>query len=303
MLAFRISGGLISTLLAFCGLFASACRAEDKQMPPIKVDILQKGVSTSKVLEQALADLPLDQLPADSRQRVETVLKNRSLFRRLPTIGMGADPAVYHYFTHNPEAAVGVWRVMEISQFKLTPVSPTLWKGDAGDGSNGTIEVLHRSGNRQLLLCEGEYKSPVLPKAIKAQAIMHLRMDHAEKAGDKVQGHHNIVHDLDLFVTFPSQTVETVAKVIAPVSNSIADKNFRELSMFVEFMSTAMKTHPGWVEQVVQRMDGVKTDQKDEFLKVSAAVFVASRRNELQQSGIQNASFEDLIAPYQGSKR
>lgn len=303
MLCLRISGGLISALFAFCFLATGACRADDKQMPPIKVDVLQKGASTSKTMEQALADLPLDQLNGEQRLRVETVLKNRSLFRRLPTIGMGADPSVYHYFIRNPEAAVGVWRVMEISQFKLTPVSPTLWKGDSGDGSIGTIEILHRSGNRQLLFCEGEYKSPVLPKAIKAQAIMHLRSDYPEKVADKNATPHNIVHDLDLFVTFPSQTVDTVAKVIAPVSNTIADKNFRELSMFVEFMGTAMKTHPGWVEQVVQRMEGVKIDQKDELLKVSAAVFVASRRNELQQSGVQNASFEDLISPYQGQKR
>lgn len=299
MLSFRVSMGAISALFAVCCLLVSPSRADDKQMPPIKVDVLQKGASTSKVMEQALADLPLDQLPTESRQRVETVLKNRSLFRRLPTIGMGADPAVYHFFTRNPEAAVGVWRVMEISQFKLNQVAPMQWKGDAGDGSNGSIEILHRTASRQLLLCEGEYKSPVLPKPIKAQAVMHLRTDYPEKA----QANHNIVHDVDLFVTFPSQTVETVAKVIAPVSNSIADKNFRELSMFVEFMSTAMHTHPGWVEQVVQRMDGVKNDQKEEFLKVAATVFVASRKNELQQNGVQNASFEDLIAPYQGPKR
>ncbi len=303
MLCLRISAGMISALLAFCFLVTGLCRADDKQMPPIKVDVLQKGASSSKVMEQALADLPIAQLSNEHRQRVETVLKSRSLFRRLPTIGMSADPAVYQYFTRNPEAAVGVWRVMEISQFKLTPVTPTLWKGDSGDGSFGTIEVLHRTAESQLLLCEGEYKSPVLPKAIKAQAIMHLRTDASERPADKNAAHHNIVHDLDLFVTFPSQTVDTVAKVIAPVSNSIADKNFRELSMFVEFMATAMKTHPGWVEQVVQRIDGVKVDQKDELLKVSAAVFVAARRNELQQSGVQNASFEDLIAPYQDAKR
>lgn len=296
MLSFRLSAGFISALIAWCSLMtATQCHAEDKQMPPLKVDVLQKGVSSSKAFEQALADLPLDQLTSEHRQRVETILRHRSLFRRLPTIGMSAEPSVYQYFTRNPEAAVGVWRVMEISQFKLNPVTASMWKGDAGDGSHGTIEVVHRTANRQLLLCEGEYKSPVLPKAIKAQAVMYLKSDFTGATSPK----HNIVHDLDLFVTFPSQTVDTVAKVIAPVSNSIADKNFRELSMFVEFMSTTMRTHPGWVEQVVQRMDAVRHEQKEDLLKVSAGVFVAGRKNELQQTGVQNASFEDLIAPYQ----
>lgn len=298
MLSFRMSLGLITLLLTAAFSPVGLVFAEDEAMPAIKVDVLQKGSSTGKSYEQAVADLPLTQLPAEHRARVDSVLKHRSLFRRLPTIGMDSQPAVYDHFTRNPESAVSIWRVLEISQFKIAPTGPNAWRGDAGDGSIGTIEVLHRTPSSQLLLCEGEYKCPVLPKPIKAQAVMHLRTKFSNEPNKQP-----ITHDLDLFVTFPSMTVDTVAKVIAPVSNTVADKNFRELSMFVQFMSVAMEKQPGWVEHVVQRMEGVRSDQKEELMKLSAQVFVAARKAELEKSGVVTTSFDELLAPYQPAKK
>lgn len=298
MLSFRVSGGLISTLVAVCLFWAVRANADDNQMPAVKVDVLKKGTSASKASELAQSDLPLQSLAPEQRRRVEGIIKNRSMFRRLPTVGMNSEPALYSYFTHNPEAAVGIWRVLEISQFRLTPAGPNVWKGDSGDGSHGTIEVLYRTANQQLLVCEGEYKSPVLPKPIKAQAVMHLRSVFPAPG----KSPHAIEHEVDLFVTFPSQAVDTVAKVIAPVSNSIADRNFRELSMFVQFMSVAMHSQPGWIEQVIQRLDGVRPDQKEELMKLSAQIFVASRKAELQQPGVEPASFDQVLAPFQPAK-
>ena len=298
MLSFRISGGLISTLVAACLCWAMQATADDNQMPAVKVDVLKKGSSASKTHEQAQSDLPLQSLTPEQRRRVEGIVKNRSMFRRLPTVGMNSEPALYHYFTHNPEAAVGIWRVLDISQFKLTPAGPNVWKGDSGDGSQGTIEVLYRSPHQQLLVCEGEYKSPVLSKPIKTQAVMHLRSTFPAPG----KATHAIEHEVDLFVTFPSQAIDTVAKVIAPVSNTIADKNFRELSMFVQFMSVAMHSQPGWIEQVIQRLDGVRPEQKEELMKLSAQIFVAARKAELKQPGVEPASFDQVLAPFQPAK-
>ena len=72
---------------------------------------------------------------------------------------------------------------------------------------------------------------------------MHLQTQYVQ--GEALQP--QVVHGLDLFVMFPSNTVDTVVRVIAPVSHMIADRNFRELSLFVRFMNVAMERQPGWV--------------------------------------------------------
>ena len=107
------------------------------------------------------------------------------------------------------------------------------------------------------------------------------------------------MQDLDLFVTFPSQTVDTVARLISPVSHLIADRNFRELTLFVRFMHVAMERQPGWVERTVQRVEGIDRKQREELLNVSARVFVDGRKRELNSEGVQQAGLEEILAPFQ----
>ena len=276
---------------------------KDAAEPPLDVEILARGSSSRTVLRDALDRLPLDELTAEQRVRVNEVLKNRSMFRRLPAISIDANPEVYNHLTHNPESVVGIWRVLGISQFTLDQTGPTEWYGDAGDGSTGTIDVLSRTPNRHLLLCTGKYKSPLLARPIEATAVMHLQTQYQQ--GEDLQP--KVVHGLDLFVMFPSHTIDTVARVIAPVSHMIADRNFRELSLFVRFMNVAMERQPGWVEQTVQRIDGIDREQRLELMKLSARVYVAAQTRMANEQvaqpdrRVEQAGIEDLIAPYRVS--
>ncbi len=263
-------------------------------IPDLKVDVIRKGTSSRRVVSEAERQLPIQNLPAEKQREVAEILQNRSMFRRLPAVAIDGDPRVYEHFTKNPESAVGIWRVLEISQFQMTQTSETKWFGDAGDGSNGTIEVLYRSETQHLLLCDGQYKNPLVATPIKARALMHLRTN----PEGEVDGEKRIGHDLDLFVMFPSQAVETVARVISPISNMIADRNFRELSLFVRFMTVAMQRQPGWVEQTVQRLDGVTLAQREELLKITAHVFVDARRREAQNENIRQTGLEQVLEPF-----
>lgn len=268
--------------------------------PPLKVDILARGSSSRSTLRDALDRLPLDDLTIEQRSRVNEVLEDRSMFRRLPAISIDANAEVYNHLTHNPESVVGIWRVLGISKFTMQQTGPTEWYGDAGDGSTGTIDVLSRSPNHHLLLCTGKYKSPLLARPIEATAVMHLRTQYQQ--GEDLQP--KVVHGVDLFVMFPSHTVDTVARVIAPVSHMIADRNFRELSLFVRFMNVAMERQPGWVEQTIQRIDGIDREQRIELMKLSARVYVdaQNRLGNVETPNpdrrVQQAGLEKLIAPY-----
>jgi len=268
--------------------------------PPLKVDILARGSSSRSTLRDALDRLPLAGLTDNQRRRVNDVLEHRSMFRRLPAISIDANAEVYNHLTHNPESVVGIWRVLGISKFTMQQTGQTEWYGDAGDGSTGTIDVLSRSPNHHLLLCTGKYKSPLLARPIEAIAVMHLKTRYQQ--GQDLQP--KVVHGLDLFVMFPSHTVDTVARVIAPVSHMIADRNFRELSLFVRFMNVAMERQPGWMEQTIQRIDGIDREQRIELMKLSARVYVdAQNRLAKNQAAnpdrrVEQAGLEELIAPY-----
>jgi hypothetical protein len=254
--------------------------------------IVHAGTSSGAMKRQAVAELSLDSLTPDARQKTQAVLKGMSLYRRLPTISFEVDRNMYAHFLKNPDVVVSSWRAMGISRLSLETVRPQYYEADAGDGSKGTVEVFYSTPEDTLIYCEGAFKSPVLPKPIIAKSVMRLRSKfHKEADGRIIATHHG-----DVFVEFPSQTVETIAKVISPISYSIADKNFKQLTFYAHMMTLAMERQPGWVEAVAGRMDDISQEQREEFLKLAAVSYIAAKRREAARNG-HPLSLDDVIRP------
>ena len=245
-----------------------------------RVRVLEDGTSSAATRRKAIASLPLEKLSQNDRKRVERILKSIDLYRALPKLEFEVEPSVYRYFAQNPDVAVGIWRVMRISKFDVRRTGPDTFSAKSGDGTEGKLEFLYRSDRESLVLCHGLYKSPFLPKTIRAEALFHFKTEHAQRDdGTPVARHAGT-----MFVAFPSQTVGTVARIVSPVSNLIMDRNFREISLFVHMMSLAMQKQPSWVKHLADSLDGVPDAQKNELLKLTAQVFVESRRRELARS-------------------
>ena len=285
-------GGIVA-LAALWLLGARPCAADDpKQKPTIDVEVISPGSSTAAVRKKALSELPLDKVAADFRPKVDEITKNVSLYRHMPTLKFASDPDVYNFFVAHPDVAVSIWRVMEISTFEMWQTGPTSYEADSHDGSTGVIEVLHSSAERQLALCEGSFKSPLLLKPIKARALLHLQPTF-HKAED---GQTTVTHSLDMFVSFPSQPVDITAKVISPLSHAIADRNFREVSLWVAMMNVGMVQQPVWIEQVAGKMDGVLEVRRSQLLKLALQTNLTARRREMQrQAGSRDVSLDEVI--------
>ena len=286
-------GGIVA-LAALWLLGARPCAAEDAK-PVIDVEVVSPGNSAAVVRKKALADLPLDKVAAEFRPRVDEITKSVSLFRRMPTLKFVSEREVYNFFLAHPDVAVSLWRVMDISTFEMWQTGPTGYEADSHDGSSGTIEVLHSSAERQLVLCEGSFKSPLLLKPIKARTLLHLQPTF-QKTED---GQTTVTHSLDMFVSFPSQPIDITAKVISPLSHAMADRNFREVSLWVAMMNVGMLQQPDWIEQLAGKMDGVLEIRRGQLLKLALQANVAARKRELQrQAGNREVSLDEVMAVF-----
>ena len=151
------------------------------------------------------------------------------------------------------------------------------------------IDVAYRGQNEVVVLCNGVYHTPLLPKSIKANGLLHVQVSFERGANGKTYA----THAARLFVLFPSQTIETVARIMSPVSNAIIDQNFREVSLFLHMMSTAMERQPGWVENVSSRLEGVVPERRHQLMEVTVDVFADAnprlrhvpRRSESRSDG------------------
>ncbi|HEY0984885.1 hypothetical protein [Schlesneria sp.] len=256
--------------------------------------IVKNGSSSSAIRKQAIADLGLDRLSVNSQRKSQSLLKNVGMFRRLPTISFECDPAVYEYFLKNPDVAVATWRAMDISQFQLQPSGPDQYHADAGDGSVGELELLLHTSSDTMIHCDGAFKSPLLPKPILARSLMRVQTSFAKEQDGRIIG----THSGDVFVEFPSQAIETAARVIAPVSHSIADRNFKQMTLYVHLMSQAMVKNPGWVEHIGNKLEGISEARKREFLEVSARSCGEARRRFIAANSSSGFTPDEVLTPF-----
>lgn len=261
-----------------------------------RVELVEDGTSSRRSRREAVEAMRLDRLPWQNRQLVQEIVDEVSIFRRLPSFRCEVAPDVHDYFVHHPEVAVSIWRAMGISQLKMWQTGDWSYEMDTRDGTTGSINVLYRARESCLILCRGMFKSPYLQNTIAARAVMHLRTSFSE--GE--DGRRYATHHADMFVAFPSQKVETVARLISPLSNVIIDRNFQEISLFLHVMWLAMGRQPGWVEQIAGDLDGISDGQRDRLIKLTAQVYVQTQ-SAIQRRAGQAVTLDRIRPPTQGS--
>ncbi len=255
----------------------AAVEAEMKRLMP-DFSIIAKGGSTAADKALGLRQLPLRQLDARERNIVQEITSQCAQFRRLPTITMQCEQAAYQYFVQHPDVAVSLWRALGISEMSVVQQDTERYLSDGGEGTLGQIEYLYRSPQSSLVVCEGSFQSPFLRSPIKARALFHLISEYHPQTNGTMQ----MRHSANVFVAFPSRPVETAAKLISPISNAIADRNFREVSLFLRTMSTAMEQQPGWVEQISLRLDKVPPETAVEIMEVTVDMHRRYRDRQLE---------------------
>jgi len=255
----------------------------EQLLPHYRVTV--SGSSDSDLKKLALQQLERLQFTASGRQTADRVVDNMSLYRRLPEVRFEIDPNTYDYFVGHPDAVVSLWQSLGISAINLREVKQYHYRMDNPDGTVSDLYYLRRSKTENVIYCDGQFKSPFLAKPIAAQGILCLYTQFEEVDGVTFARHH-----ADAFISFPSAAIETAARLISPVSNYIADRNFQEISLFMHTMSLTMSRQPGWVQQQAERMKSVRPDQAEELMKITRQNYEA-HQNRLA------ARWKDLTEP------
>ena len=255
---------------------------------PIEVETLTQGTSSRRFRRESLRTFPLAQMTPQSQAVACAIFNDLTLYRRLPKISLDVDRRTYEYFTSHPDVAVSIWRAMEISKVMMTEKSPVQYETDTRDGTRGVVDVLLKSPEHYIVVCRGEFKSPALKNPIQATAMMHLQPNYSQ-AG-------RVTHQLDMYVSLPSDAIAFIARLISPISNRIADRNFEEISLFVEMMSVAMQRQPGWIESIAEKLEGVSDEAREELLKTTAKVYVDAAKAEAVSLD-PHSKIEDIMPP------
>lgn len=246
--------------------------------------------SGQDAMRDAHQAIPWRLLSSASREQVNQVVGDATLYRQLPTRVIDCDDQMFAYLVDHPELIVDAWNVMGVSRLRLKPLGPGRYQVSDSAGAEGTLSVLHRSGggSRPLLMvmrADGEYQAPPMPKPIRGQSVLLLRASALEEQN----GRCFVTVRLDSFIHFSGPATKLVAKTFKPLIFRTADHNFIETMRFVSLFSRTAETDPHGMGRLASHLRGVDPATRDEFTRLCLATsnrYVERRRlRDLRSAG------------------
>jgi hypothetical protein len=233
---------------------------------------------------EAIAAIPLKRIAPAFRPRVETVLNDASLFRRMPTSVIDCRPEMFTYFSENPETLVAIWRRMGLSKVRLERTGPDAFDLSDGAGTTGTLTIVDSqcdkdAQNRVVLYVQGQYEGKPFNRRLTASCVLLLRSGSVVETNDRTY----VASRLDCFVKLDQPTVEILAKAAHPFVGKTADRNFSDTLAFVSNLSYTAERRPEAVERLATDLEGVEPARCDRLIEVARHCGDEGRRWEVSQ--------------------
>lgn len=226
----------------------------------------------------AVGSIPFSKLDEDARRKVSSVLRDFSIFRRLPIRVTQCDPDMYHFLVEHPDVVVNIWEVLRIAKMGLKQVDADTYKLTDEYGTEGTIEFLYRSHDTYVAYVEGSFDGPFLLKPAQGRGILILRSGSVLET----DGRYYITSRLDAFVRIENGGLELLSKAFQPLIGRIVDTNFTQTAGFVGSLSRTAEVNCPGVKRLADKLSEVKPEVREKFAAVSEEV--AERAAQLEAS-------------------
>jgi len=237
---------------------------------PLAIADTPQASSNRAAHDEAMRAIPWQQIAPPDRRAAQLVVKNASIYRRLPTRVIDCDPDMFTFLLQHPEVVIDVWRVLGVSQVALDKLPNGAYRGSDGAGTVGTVRFLHadwgpHAHNTAVVFAEGTYDGKPLVTQLKAQSVLLLRSG----AVQETNGRHYITVRVDSFMKIEQMGLELVAKTVQPWISKTADRNFIETLSFVSNFSRSAEQNPHGIERLATRLSTVDGPTRNELVALS----------------------------------
>jgi hypothetical protein len=227
------------------------------------------ATSSRAARDEAMRAIPWRSMTPEARRAAQFVVKNASIYRRLPTRVIDCDPEMFNFLFQHPEVVIDVWRLMGISQVTLEKTPDGAYRGSDGAGTAGMVRFLftnwgQNGQNTAVVFADGSYDGKPFVSQLKAQSIMLLR----SSAIQETNGRHYVTVRVDTFVRIDQMGIELVAKTVQPWIAKTADRNFIETLSFVSNFSRTAEKNPQGMQRLANRLAAVDEPTRNELVAV-----------------------------------
>lgn len=227
------------------------------------------ATSSRAAQEDAMRLVPWKQMSPASRNTAQYIVKNASIYRRLPTRIIDCDPDLFTFLLQHPEVVIDVWHVMGITQVSLEKTPDGVYHGTDGAGTNGAVRYLFsnwgaNAQNLAVVYAEGAYTGSPFVTPLKAKSIMLFRSSGMQETN----GRHYITVRIDSFIYVEQLGVEVIAKTVQPWINKAADQNVIETLTFVSNFSRTAEKNPQGMQRLAKRLNAVDEPTRNQLISL-----------------------------------
>jgi len=271
--------------LGFMLAMTSAGAAETKTPKTTAAD---KSQHRSSILEastseasrrSAVASIPFEKLDDQARAKVQAVLSNISVYRRMPVRVVDCDPDLYLFLVRHPDVVVNIWEVLKLSKMKLSELDANRFQVTEPNSTSVTLEFLYQSHDIHLVYAEGTYNGPLLSQPVKGSCLMVLRTGYVRET----DGRHYVTTRLDSFLNVEHMGAELLAKLFQPLTGKIADANFCQTVAFAGSLSRTAELNSSGVRRLAGRLEHVQPAVRKRFAELADLVAQRSSRYSLRR--------------------
>ncbi|PQO29387.1 hypothetical protein DTL21_25310 [Bremerella cremea] len=239
--------------------------------------------------QDALRQIPFNNLRPHDQNRVTDVVKDPSIFRRLPVQVIDCDPELYAFLVSYPEVVVSIWELMGITTVQVQRIGPAKFHANDGAGTVSNVDIIYADNDTNVFFAEGYYEGPLAPKKITAQCVLVLKSGFTKAANGKAY----ISNRLDVFVKFESRGADFLARTLHPLIGKTADYNFAETSSFIGKISKNAESNVAGMQNLIAKLNKVEPTVREQFGDVVGRVYqrkVIAERNLQQQMSQEDTS-------------
>ncbi len=214
-----------------------------------------KATASKKAKEEASRAIPWRDLSLQQSRMVRYIVRNATLYRRMPTRVIDCDPEIFNFLGQHPDVVTELWQMMGVCNLQLEPIGPDTYRATDSAGTTGTMRLLSQSWNegahnRVLVYAEGTYEGAPFPRPVTAKSVLLLR------SGSTVEtnGRPFVTARLDSFILVERLGAELLAKTVQPLITRTADHNFSETMKFVRTFSKTAEKNPSGMARLAQKL-------------------------------------------------
>ena len=230
-------------------------------------DALQ-GTSSTAVRRTAVESIPFEKLDADSRDKVNSVLSNVSIYRRLPVRMVNCDPDLYLFLVRHPDVVINIWEVLGVSQLQLRQIDIDTFRVVEAEGTSATLEYLYHSRDLQIIYGKWNYTGPLLARKITGTCLAILKTGYTKD----VDGKYYTTSRMDGFLSVDSGGAEILARTLQPLVVKNIDNNFIQTVAFLGSMSKTAEVNMGGMQRLAGRLAHVQPETRQQLSAVVASV-------------------------------